>query len=199
MNILEVSSLMIIIERDNLGDLLSFDHQKGLFGSMATSNLQVTFLLAELVAGLMGNGCYTLSVKYFDPHIAGSFSCWIRLSVSFGRLLGADKVPGVLAFLGFIGGWPCFELFVLSAELGSPNWGWVSQILFHFSVKWLNIPKKINAMLRKLWLLAERCRWHLLGLYELSKRVMTTHRFIITVVSVYIVSIGSQIRVKNQK
>lgn len=105
--ITSISSLLcfliinILIEEIDPRMFFSFDSRLGFLGWISEQQWMISIFLVAPFWGFCGNGGYIFSLKYFEPHIVGNALLLEPLiGQLLGCLLGQDKLPGILTFLG---------------------------------------------------------------------------------------------------
>jgi drug/metabolite transporter (DMT)-like permease len=95
--------LFIFVRSDHsISEIFSLNTEHGVFGCFSYDKLYISFLLVGPISGLIGNGGYVLINKYFEPHISAIFFL-LQPAVSqfLGLMLGLDKMPGMMTWIGF--------------------------------------------------------------------------------------------------
>jgi hypothetical protein len=94
--------LIIVIFSDVKLSVLFSTHPKyGIFGWLSDEQWKISIFLIAPIWGFMANALDVLSLRYFESHIIGnSHMLEPFLGQLIGYLIGQEKLPGILTYLG---------------------------------------------------------------------------------------------------
>lgn len=88
----------------DIGEFLSTDPVKGMFGWASSEYLLISLTLVGPIAGILGVGSYIFMLKYFPAHIVASIFLLEPITGQIlGVILGQDNMPGFTTYFGATG------------------------------------------------------------------------------------------------
>lgn len=88
----------------DIGQFLSTDPVKGMFGWASSEYLLISLTLVGPIAGVFGVGSYIFMLKYFPAHIVATIFLLEPVTGQIlGVILGQDNMPGLITYLGATG------------------------------------------------------------------------------------------------